>query len=149
MTISARSRAIEANWRRCDARSARVHSRYVRRLSDGAFDGRPVVILLVVRRLFCVNPDCVVRTFAEQVEGLSAPYRRRTAAVLAMLEQVGLALAGRAGARLAARLGIRVHPSTLLRLVRAIPESETATAPTRPGGRTARPVATGTIPDRR
>jgi transposase len=107
-----------------------VHSRYVRRLSDGALDGRPVVILLVVRRLFCVNPDCVVRTFAEQVEGLSAPYRRRTAPVLAMLEQVGLALAGRAGARLAARLGIRVHPSTLLRLVRAIPESETATAPT-------------------
>jgi transposase len=107
-----------------------VHSRYVRRLSDGALGGRPVVIVLVVRRFFCVNPDCTVRTFAEQVGGLSARYRRRTVPALAMLEQVGLALAGRAGARLAARLGIRVHRSTLLRLVRALPEPETTVAPT-------------------
>jgi hypothetical protein len=47
-----------------------------------------------------------------------------------MLEHVGLALAGRAGARLAARLGIRVHRSTLLRLVRALPEPEITVAPT-------------------
>jgi hypothetical protein len=126
-----------------------VHSRYVRRLSDGAFDGRPVVILLVVRRLFCVNPDCVVRTFAEQVEGLSAPYRRRTAAVLAMLEQVGLALAGRAGARLAARLGIRVHPSTLLRLVRAIPEIRDGDGADTAGRPNRSPSGYGTIPERR
>src|ERR1700716_944765 len=46
-----------------------------------------------------------------------------------MLEQVGLALAGRAGARLAARLGIRVHRSTLLRMVRALPEPEITAAP--------------------
>jgi hypothetical protein len=66
---------------------ARVHSRYVRRLSDGAVGGRPVVIVLVVRRFFCVNPDCPVTTFAEQqVEGLSARYRRRTIPTLAMLE---------------------------------------------------------------
>ena len=47
-----------------------------------------------------------------------------------MLEQVGLALAGRAGARLAAMLGIRVHRSTVLRLVRALPEPEITVAPT-------------------
>jgi hypothetical protein len=69
-----------------------------------------VVISLTVRRFFCVNPDCAVKTFAEQVDGLSARYRRRTAPALAMLEQVGLALAGRAGARLAARLGIPGAP---------------------------------------
>jgi hypothetical protein len=57
-----------------------------------------VVISLTVRRFFCVNPDCAVKTFAEQVDGLSARYRRRTVPALAMLEQVGLAPAGRAGA---------------------------------------------------
>ena len=106
-----------------------MHSSYVRRLSDGALGGRPVVISLTVRRFFCVNPDCAVTTFAEQVDGLSARYRRRTVPALAMLEQVGLALAGRAGARLAARLGIRVHRSTLLRMVRALPEPEITAAP--------------------
>jgi hypothetical protein len=46
-----------------------------------------------------------------------------------MLEKVGLALAGRAGARLAAMLGVRVDRTTLLRLVRALPEPEVTTAP--------------------
>ena len=128
VTIS-RSRAVDAICRRCGACSARVHSSYVRRLSDGALGGRPVVISLTVRRFFCVNADCAVTTFAEQVDGLSARYRRRTVPALAMLEQVGLALAGRAGARLAARLGIRVHRSTLLRMVRALPEPEITAAP--------------------
>jgi hypothetical protein len=60
--------------------------------------------------------------FAEQIDGLSARYRRRTVVLPAMLEQARRALAGRAGARLAAKLGIRVHGSTLLRLVRSSPE---------------------------
>ena len=98
VTISARSRAVDAICRRCGACSARVHSSYVRRLSDGARGGRPVVISLTVRRFFCVNADCAVTTFAEQVDGLSARYRRRTVPALATLEQVGLAPAGRAGA---------------------------------------------------
>jgi transposase len=99
-------------------------------LSDGALGDRPVVISLTVRRFFCANADCAVATFAEQVDGLSVRYRRRTVPTLALLEQVGLALAGRAGARLAAKLGIRVHRSTLLRLVRALPEPEITAAPT-------------------
>lgn len=43
---------------------------------------------------------------------------------------MGLALAGRAGARLAAHLGIKVDRTTLLRLVRALPEPELTNAPT-------------------
>jgi transposase len=109
--------------------SGRVHSRYVRRLADGALGGRPVVIALTVRRFVCLNSACTVRTFVEQVGGLSERYRRRTIPLLGMLEKVGLALAGRAGARLAAMLGIRVDRTTLLRLVRALPEPELTTAP--------------------
>jgi transposase len=127
--ISARVRAVEVACQTCGVSSSRVHSRYSRRLHDGALGGRRVVIRLVVRRLFCVNSECSVVTFAEQAEGLSAPYRRRTQPLLAVLEQVGLALAGRAGARLAAKLGIPVHRTTLLRLVRALPEPEITTAP--------------------
>jgi hypothetical protein len=41
-----------------------------------------------------------------------------------VLEQIGLVLAGRAGARMAGRLGVAVSRSTLLRLLRALPESE-------------------------
>jgi len=90
---------------------------------------RPVVIRLAVRRFFCGNPACPMTTFAEQVEGLTARYRRRSLPLLGMLAQIGLALAGRAGARLAAALGIAVHRSTLLGLVAALPEPKISTAP--------------------
>ena len=88
-----------------------------------------MVIRLAVRRFFCGNPACPMTTFAEQVEGLTARYRRRSLPLLGMLAQIGLALAGRAGARLAAALGIAVHRSTLLGLVAALPAPQISTAP--------------------
>jgi hypothetical protein len=45
----------------------------------------------------------------------------------AVLTAIGLALAGRAGTRLATHLGIAVGRDTLLRLVRALPEPSAGT----------------------
>lgn len=128
--VFARSSATGRPCRACTVWSERVHSRYVRRVSDGAVGGQPVTIVLTVRRFYCRNADCATATFVEQVEGLSERYQRRSVPLLAMLAQVGLALAGRAGARLAAHLGIEVDRTTLLRLVRALPEPELTEAPT-------------------
>ena len=86
-------------------------------------------IRLAVRRLFCGNPACKVMTFAEQVEGLTGRYLRRSLPLLGLLAQIALALAGRAGARLAAVLGAAVHRTTLLRLVAALPEPVISAAP--------------------
>jgi hypothetical protein len=55
---------------------------------------------LEVRRFFCGNAACELRTFAEQVPG------------------VALALAGRPGARLARALGIAISWVTVTRLKR-------------------------------
>ena len=73
-----------------------------------AYRRPPVEIVLRVRRFFCDNAGCPARTFAEQVTGLTTPQARRTALLRTALEAIGLALAGRAGARLAdARHGRR------------------------------------------
>jgi transposase len=88
-----------------------------------------VVICLAVRRLFCRNPACAVVTFAEQVEGLTGRYLRRSLPLLGLLAQIALALAGRAGARLAGALGAGVHRTTLLRLVAALPDPRIGAAP--------------------
>jgi hypothetical protein len=93
------------------------------------------VICLTVRRLFCGNPGCAAVTFSEQAEGLTGRYRRRSLPLLDLLTQMALALAGRAGSRLAAVLGIAVHPVTLLRLVAALPEAGINGAPPVLGGR--------------
>ena len=49
----------------CVEPATRVHDRYWRRLQDLAWCGRPVQVVLRVRRFICDNPACVVATFAE------------------------------------------------------------------------------------
>ena len=129
VVMRARSRAAGAACPACGAWSSRVHSGYVRTVADGPAGGRPVVIRLTVRRFLCRNPACQSVTFAEQVDGLTGQYLRRSLPLLGLLAQVGLALAGRAGARLAAALGTAAHRTTLLRLVAALPEPGIGAAP--------------------
>jgi hypothetical protein len=52
---------------------------------DGAAGGRPVLIVLQVRRFRCRNPACTAVTFAEQAGELSERYRRRSVPLTAML----------------------------------------------------------------
>jgi transposase len=129
VVIEARPAAAGAACPACGAWSSRVHSGYVRTIADGPAGGRPVLLRLAVRRLFCRNPACAAVTFAEQVEGLTGRYLRRSLPLRGLLGPVGLALAGRAGARLAAALGIAVHRTTLLGLVAALPEPAIGAAP--------------------
>ncbi|MGY2090468.1 ISL3 family transposase [Nocardia gipuzkoensis] len=107
---------------RCESVSTRVHSRYRRKLADAAVAGRGLVLRLAVRRFFCTNMICPAKTFAEQVVGLTVKWARRTSRLTSMLVAIGLAMAGRAGARLACRLGLSASRDTLLRLVRGLPD---------------------------
>lgn len=97
-----------------------MHSRYVRRRADTAIGGQTTAIDLEVRRFFCDNGDCGKTTFAEQVEGLTFRYGRRTVLLQQALEQVTSALGGKAGERLATRLSMPISGSTLLRLIRRL-----------------------------
>jgi transposase len=129
VVVFASVRGALARCPRCGQQSSRVHGRYQRLLADGAAGGRPLLIALSVRRFRCANPGCRAVTFAEQAEGLCARYLRRTLPLREMLGCFGLELAGRAGARLAAAVGIAVHSSTLLRLVMALPDPVVTAAP--------------------
>ena len=100
-------------------------ARYQRRLGDATAAGQEVLIHLQVRRFFCGNQGCAKVTFAEQVPGLTTRYGRRTSGLDQMLQAIALALGGRAGSRLAGRLACAVSRSTLLRLIRALPDPPT------------------------
>jgi len=120
--IWAAPRAHQGICPSCGCSSSKVHSRYVRHLADAAIGGQPATIHLQIRRFFCHHPTCPARTFAEQLPGLTSPYARRSPLARRLLEAIGLALAGRAGERLASILGLPVGRSTLLRLLRALPD---------------------------
>ncbi|MFV9453503.1 transposase family protein [Rhodococcus sp. NM-2] len=122
---------MSASCPTCGDTSERVHSRYERTVVDTAIGNRPSRLVLRVRRFLCSSTACDRRTFAEQIDGVTTRYARRTPLLRGILERIGLALARRAGARLATALGVHVGRSTLLRLVRALPDPPAATVEAR------------------
>jgi DNA-directed RNA polymerase subunit N (RpoN/RPB10) len=127
VVVRARASAERAACPACGTVSGRVHSRYVRRLADTAVAGRPVVIELQVRRFRCRDSACRQTTFVEQVDGLTFRHGRRSTGLQTVLQRVAVMLAGRAGARLADTLAVRASRSTLLRLIRRLPEPDVHT----------------------
>ncbi len=88
-----------------------------------------MLIHLAMRRFLCPNPACPKVTFAGQADGLTVRYQRWSVPLAGLLTHVALELAGRAGTRLAAALGVAVHRGTLLRLVIDLPDPPLRAAP--------------------
>jgi hypothetical protein len=86
-----------------------------RQIADTAVAGQWVLIRLQVRRFICDVAACTRRTFVEQADGLTFRYGRVTGLLHETLQVIAAALAGRPGARLAARTAIVTSRSTLLR----------------------------------
>ncbi|MET9040697.1 ISL3 family transposase [Streptomyces mirabilis] len=112
----------------CGHRTKRVHSSYLRFPADLPTVGRRAELALRVRRFFCTTAACSRRTFAEQVQGLTCRHSRVTERLRHATGAIGLALADRAGARLAQIMGIVTSRTTLLRRVMDLPDS-TASEP--------------------
>jgi transposase len=118
--LEAHTVAETASCPRCSTASSRVHSRYDRSITDLAVGGRQMMIRLRVRRFRCAEKHCEQKIFVEQVPGLTQRYQRRTGSLTTLLGRVGLALGGRAGARMTGHLAAGSSRSTLVRLVRSL-----------------------------
>ena len=129
VTIMCRSRIAAPVCPGCGHPSSRRHSSYPRRLADLPWQGRRVQVEVQVRRLRCRRPGCAHRIFAERLPAVAGPYAQRTARLGSLQHHIGLALGGKAGARLAERIGTPVSGATLLRLVRRGAPAAPDTAP--------------------
>jgi len=129
LTVMCRSRIAAPLCPGCGHPSSRRHSSYPRRLADLPWQGRRVQVEVQVRRLRCGQPGCAHRIFAERLPAVAGPYVQRTARLGSLQHHIGLALGGRAGARLAERIGTPVSGATLLRLVRRGAPATPSTAP--------------------
>jgi transposase IS204/IS1001/IS1096/IS1165 family protein/transposase len=127
VSISACTREVTVACPDCGRDSARVHSRYGRTLADVAVGGRPVLIVLSVRRLFCDNSGCGRRTFAEQVEGLTVRYQRRSPLLQHLAEMAGVLLVGRGDARLLQILQVPLSRTSVLFHLMRFPLAPAAT----------------------
>jgi transposase len=127
ITIRVTAEAAEARCPLCGEAAGRVHSRVTRTLADVPWAGVVVRLWVQTRKFFCDNPSCPRRIFSERLAGIAQVSARRTERQRAALLRIAVANGGEAGARLAAELGSRVSPDTLLRLLRAAPEDDRPT----------------------
>ena len=103
----------------CGTASSSCHSRYVRTLSDLPISGAMVKLRLSVRRFRCRQLSCRRKTFSETLApSLGRRHGRRVARCDGLLHAVALALGGRPGSRMMARLAAPWSRDTLLRAVR-------------------------------
>jgi transposase len=121
ITLTLRSLPVSAVCPLCQTSSTRVHSRYRRTLRDLPWGPLPVRLVVKVRRFRCARRACRRRVFTERLPDLAAPYARSTTRLRQSLRDVGFALGGKAGSRLAHQLRLPASASTLLRSLPAAP----------------------------
>lgn len=99
----------------CAIETGRVHAYIERRVADVPVDGRPVVVRVRARRMRCLTLGCSRQTFREQPVGVTERYQRRTTRLAAQVGRVVREVAGRAGVRVLAGLGVALPRQTALR----------------------------------
>ncbi len=98
----------------CGQKTSRLHSDYQRTVADLPWGGRYVRLLRSVRKFRCPQKGCPRRVFTERLPVLVKPHARKAVRLHEVLELVGFALGGEAGARLIKRLGMTASLTTLL-----------------------------------
>ena len=100
----------------CEARSARIHNRYTRLVTDLPRAGLPVKLVLAVRRFRCGSIACSRQIFAERFPSFVEPYARLSVRLQNVLKHVALTVGGEPGKRLLWVLGISASGDKLFGL---------------------------------
>ena len=90
----------------CATPSSAIHSYYRREPLDLPCRGRPIRLLLTVKKYFCRVPDCPRKIFVERLPGLIAVSSRLTLRLRTAVQEISLATCGKGGERLAGKLGM-------------------------------------------
>ncbi|GHO77948.1 transposase [Ktedonobacter sp. SOSP1-85] len=118
ITLTLRTTSPTAPCPSCGTVSSRIQSLYSRALRDLPSVGRPLRLILHVRRFFCKKNTCAQKIFVERLPELCHPHAQRTKRLQKALCELGLKIGGQAGADVGSELGISGSRDTILRLVR-------------------------------
>lgn len=124
ITLTVRTTALSATCPCCGTVSKRVQSRYTRTLYDLPASGRPITLLIEVRRFFCKKSTCPRKIFAERLPELCDPYAKLPKRLQEALRGLGLRMGGQQAADAGYEQGMSGSRDTILRLVRKVEPSQ-------------------------
>lgn len=108
----------------CNTASDRVHSSYTRMVADVPCAGRPVRVMLRVRKFRCPDNACAQQIFTERLPDYLRPWARKTIRLVEQITSLGMATGGRGTETVGPALGMQVSDQTVLRLLVTSPEPD-------------------------
>lgn len=105
----------------CNRISNRVHSTYVRTLTDLPILGKEVILQFEARKFFCKNDECSNKTFAEQPGLEIRRYQRRTHRCESVISDLCTRMSASSASLSLQAMEIPVSRSTTLRTIYRIP----------------------------
>jgi transposase len=115
---TATTTASQAACPLCQQPSQRVHSHYLRTLTDLPCCGQRVKWIIQVRRFRCLNPACKRKLFSERLPTCAPAYARRTLRQRDALSEVACTLGGKVGEWIVGLRSMSISHDTLRRLIR-------------------------------
>lgn len=109
----------------CGTPSSAIHSYYRRKPRDLPCAGRPIRLLLTVKKFFCHQADCQRKIFTERLADLIEVSSRLTNRFRAAVQDIGFATGGKGGERLSSQLGMPISEVALLRSLYLVPLPKT------------------------
>jgi len=98
----------------CSTPSSVIHSYYRRKPLDLPCAGRPIRMLLTVKKFFCRVTTCPRKIFVERLPDLIEVSSRLTKRLRSAVQEIGFATCGKGGERLSSKLGMPLSDATLL-----------------------------------
>ncbi len=84
----------------CSTPSSTIHSSYNRHPRDLPCVGRPIRLVLSVKKFFCRVPDCPQKIFTERLPDVIEVSSRLTKRLREAVQEIGFATCGKGGERL-------------------------------------------------
>lgn len=108
----------------CSTPSSAIHSFYRRHPQDLPCVGRPIRLILTVRKFFCRNRDCSRKVFTERLCDFIEASSRLTKRLRTSVQDIGFATCGKGGERLGGKLGMPLSETTVLWSLFLLPPPE-------------------------
>ncbi len=108
------SRRSHSSCPLCSTPSSAIHSSYSRHPRDLPCVGRPIRLVLDVKKFFCRVPECPRKIFTERLPDLIEVSSRLTKRLRESVQEIGFATCGKGGERLGNKLGMGFSDATVL-----------------------------------
>jgi len=108
----------------CSMSSSAIHSFYRRHPQDLPCVGRPIRLILTVRKFFYRNPKCYRKVFTERLPDFIEVSSRLTKRLRTGVQEIGFETSGKGGERLGDKLGMPTSDVTVLSSLFLVPLPE-------------------------